>query len=127
SSGTTALHLGLKAAGIGPGDEVIVPDLTFVATASMVAACGATPVFADISAQDWNLTPESVHRCVSPRTRAVVAVHLYGNPADCDGLAKAAPGALIVEDAAQSCGASRNNVKTGAFGAFGCFSFFGNK
>ncbi len=127
SSGTTALHLGLKAAGIGPGDEVIVPDLTFVATASMVVACGATPVFADVSAEDWNLSPESVRRCVSPRTRAVVAVHLYGNPADCDGVAKAAPGALIVEDVAQSCGASRDNVKAGAFGAFGCFSFFGNK
>ena len=127
SSGTTALHLGFRAAGIGPGDEVIVPDLTFVATASMVVACGATPVFADVSAQDWNLTPESVRRCVSPRTRAVVVVHLYGNPADCQGLAEAASGALIVEDAAQAFGAERNHVKTGAFGTFGCFSFFGNK
>lgn len=127
SSGTTALHLSMRAAGIGPGDEVIVPDLTFVATASMVAACGATPVFADVSHQDWNLSPESVHRCVSPRTRAVVVVHLYGNPANCNEIADAAPGALIVEDVAQSCGASRNDIKAGAFGAFGCFSFFGNK
>jgi perosamine synthetase len=127
SSGTTALHLSMHAAGIGPGDEVILPDLTFVATASMVAACGATPVFADVSAQDWNLSAESVRRCVTPRTRAVVVVHLYGNPADCDAIADAAPGALIVEDVAQSCGASRNGVKAGAFGAFGCFSFFGNK
>jgi perosamine synthetase len=89
SSGTGALHLGLHAAGIRPGDEVIVPDLTFIATASMVVACGAMPVFADVSEQDWNLTPESVSRCLSPRTRAVIAVHLYGNPADCEALAEA--------------------------------------
>jgi perosamine synthetase len=127
SSGTAALHLSLRAAGIGPGDEVIVPDLTFVATASMVVASGATPVFADVSPHDWNLAAESVARCVTPRTRAVMAVHLYGNPADCASLAKAAPKAMIIEDAAQSCGASRDNVKAGAFGRFGCFSFFGNK
>lgn len=127
SSGTASLHLALRAAGIGPGDEVILPDLTFIATASMVVACGATPVFADVSAQDWNLTAESVHRCLSPRTRAVIVVHLYGNPANCDAIAQAAPGTLLVEDVAQSCGASRNNVKAGAHGALGCFSFFGNK
>jgi perosamine synthetase len=127
SSGTAALHLSLRAAGVGPGDEVIVPDLTFIAPASMVSACGATPVFADVSAQDWNLTPESVSRRVSPRTRAVLAVHLYGNPADCESLADAAPGVMIIEDAAQSCGASRGNAKVGTFGTFGCFSFFGNK
>src|SRR6476619_7570131 len=73
SSGTAALHLSLRAAGIGPGDEVIVPDLTFIAPASMVVACGATPVFADVSAEDWNVTPESVSKCVTPRTRAVMA------------------------------------------------------
>jgi perosamine synthetase len=127
SSGTAALHLGLHAAGIRPGDEVIVPDLTFVATASMVVACGATPVFADVSEEDWNLTPESVSRCLTPRTRAIIAVHLYGNPADCDALAKAAPGVMIVEDAAQAHGASRAKRKVGTFGRFGCFSFFGNK
>jgi perosamine synthetase len=127
SSGTAALHLSLRAAGIGPGDEVIVPDLTFIAPASMVVACGATPVFADVSVEDWNLTPESVSQCVSPRTRAVIAVHLYGNPADCERLAEAAPGTMIIEDAAQSCGASRGNAKVGTFGTFGCFSFFGNK
>jgi perosamine synthetase len=127
SSGTAALHLSLRAAGIGPGDEVIVPDLTFIAPASMVVACGATPVFADVSAQDWNLTPESVSRCVSPRTCAVIVVHLYGNPAECESIAKAAPGAMIIEDVAQSCGASRDNIKVGTFGALGCFSFFGNK
>lgn len=127
SSGTTALHLAFRSAGIKPGDEVIIPDLTFVATASMVTACGATPVFADVSACDWNLTAESVQRCVTPRTRAVVVVHLYGNPADCEAVADAAPGALIVEDVAQSCGASRNGIRSGAFGTCGCFSFFGNK
>jgi perosamine synthetase len=127
SSGTAALHLGLHAAGIGPGDEVIVPDLTFVATASMVVACGATPVFADVSAKDWNLTPDSVSRCLTARTRAILAVHLYGNPADCEALAAVAPGVMVVEDVAQACGASRERRKTGTFGRFGCFSFFGNK
>jgi len=127
SSGTAALHLSLRAAGIGPGDEVIVPDLTFIAPASMIVACGATPVFADVSVEDWNLTPDSVSRCLTPRTRAVIAVHLYGNPADCESLAEAAPGVTIIEDAAQSCGASRGNTKAGAFGTLGCFSFFGNK
>jgi perosamine synthetase len=127
SSGTAALHLSLLAAGIGPGGEVIVPDLTFIAPASMVVACGATPVFADVSVEDWNVTPESVSKCVTPRTRAVIAVHLYGNPADCEGLAEAAPGAMIIEDVAQSCGATRDDVNAGTFGSLGCFSFFGNK
>jgi perosamine synthetase len=127
SSGTGALHLGLHAAGIRPGDEVIVPDLTFIATASMVVACGAMPVFADVSEEDWNLTPDSVSRCLSPRTRAIIAVHLYGNPADCEALAEAAAGVMIVEDTAQGCGAFRGNRKAGTFGRLGCFSFFGNK
>ena len=98
-----------------------------MAPASMVVACGATPVFADVSEQDWNLNPESVHRSMSPRTRAVIVIHLYGNVADCEAVAKAAPGAMILEDAAQACGASKGDVKVGTFGTLGCFSFFGNK
>jgi perosamine synthetase len=127
SSGTTALHLALKAGGIGAGDEVIVPDLTFIASASMIVACGATPVFADVSSSDWNLSAESVSRCLSPRTRAIMPVHLYGNSADCEAIAQAAPGTWIIEDAAEAFGASRYGRKVGTFGRVGCFSFYGNK
>ncbi|HEY6968026.1 MAG TPA: DegT/DnrJ/EryC1/StrS family aminotransferase [Candidatus Angelobacter sp.] len=127
SNGTTALHLALTGLGIGPGDEVIVPDLTFIASAATIAQTGATPVFADVSRADWNITVEEVLRKRTPRTRAVLPVHLYGNPADCEAIAEAVPDLLMIEDAAEACGASRNGRKTGTFGTAGAFSFYANK
>jgi len=127
SNGTTALHLMLTALGIGPGDEVIVPDLTFIASAAAVVQTGATPVFADVSPLDWNITVEEVLRRRTARTKAVMVVHLYGNPADCTAIAEAVPDLLLVEDAAEACGASRNGRKTGTFGMAGSFSFYANK
>ena len=127
SNGTTALHLAMTGLGIGPGDEVIVPDLTFIASAATVAQTGATPVFADVSPADWNITVEEVLRRRTARTRAILPVHLYGNPADCAAIAEAAPDLLMIEDAAEACGASRNGRKTGTFGIAGSFSFYANK
>jgi len=126
-NGTTALHLALTALGIGRGDEVIVPDLTFIASAAAVAATGATPVFADVSRSDWNITPQEVLRLKTRRTKAVLVVHLYGNPADCEAIAQAVPNLMLIEDAAEACGAGRNGRKTGSFGLAGAFSFYANK
>jgi len=126
-NGTTALHLALTALGIGKGDEVIVPDLTFIASAAAVAATGATPVFADVSRSDWNITPQEVLRLKTRRTKAVLVVHLYGNPADCEAISQAAPNLLLIEDAAEACGASQNGRKSGSFGIAGAFSFYANK
>ena len=127
SNGTTALHLAMTGLGIGPGDEVIVPDLTFIASAATVAETGATPVFADVSPIDWNITVEEILRRRTPRTKAVLAVHLYGNPADCAAIAEAAADLLLLEDAAEACGARRNGCKTGTTGIVGAFSFYANK
>jgi perosamine synthetase len=129
SSGTTALHLMLAALGIGPGDEVILPALTFVATANAVRYCGATPVLADIDPDTWCIDPEQVLQCSGPRTKAVLAVHLYGQPADmlqlqtlCD-----ATGWLLLEDAAEAPGARLAGQPVGGFGAAAAFSFYANK
>jgi perosamine synthetase len=127
SNGTTALHLALTGLGIGPGDEVIVPDLTFIASAATIAQTGATPIFADVSPVDWNITVEEVLRRRTKRTKAVMAVHLYGNPADCKAMAETVPDLLLIEDTAEACGASRNGRKTGTFGIAGSFSFYANK
>jgi perosamine synthetase len=126
-NGTAALHLGLAALGIGKGDEVIVPDLTFVASAAAVVATGATPVFADVSPADWNLTVHEVLRRRSAKTKAVLVVHLYGNPADCPAIAQAVPDLIMIEDAAEACGATHSGRKAGSFGIAGAFSFYGNK
>jgi len=129
SSGTTALHLALLACGIGPGDEVIVPTLSFIATANAVVYTGATPVFADSEPATWNIDPVSVEALVTPRTRAVIAVHLYGHPADMAGLQKIASchGIRLIEDAAEAHGALYRGRRVGAVGDLGVFSFFGNK
>lgn len=129
SNGTTALHLALVALGIGPGDEVIVPALTFVATANAVRYTGATPVFADADRATWNVDPRAVEACVTPRTRAIVAVHLYGQPADMAALRAVAhrAGAHLVEDAAEAHGARYHGRPVGALGDLACFSFYGNK
>jgi len=129
SNGTAALHVALVGLGIGPGDEVIVPALTFVATANAVAYTGATPVFADSEPATWNVDPEAVAAAVTPRTRAIVAVHLYGHPADMEALlAVANEHALpVVEDAAEAHGARYKGRPVGGLGAAGTFSFYGNK
>ncbi len=128
-NGTVALHLILAALGIGPGDEVIVPSLTFVATANAVTYCGASPVFADCEPDTWRLAPASVERLLTRRTKAIVPVHLYGHPCDMDALSQIARDRKLslVEDAAEALGAKYKGQPVGSFGRAGMFSFFGNK
>ncbi|MBI5816642.1 MAG: DegT/DnrJ/EryC1/StrS family aminotransferase [Nitrospinae bacterium] len=127
TSCTTALHLILKAAGIGPGDEVIVPSFTWVATANAVEYCGATPVFADIDPATFNIGHKSAGAKVASRTKAVIAVHLFGLCADMDLLAEAVKGAIIVEDAACAAGGSFKGQPAGSLGVAGAFSFHPRK
>jgi perosamine synthetase len=129
NSGTSGLHLGLLAAGIGPGDEVIVPSFTFAATANSVALTGATPVFADIEADSFCLAPAAVESAVTDRTKAIMPVHLYGHPADMTGLTAVAErhGLVLFEDAAQAHGAKFDGRPVGTFGAFGMFSLYPTK
>lgn len=129
NSGTSGLHLGLLAAGIGPGDEVIVPSFTFAATGNSVALAGATPVFADIDPDTFTLDPAAVEAAVTPRTRGIMPVHLYGHPArmpELAAIAKAHDLALF-EDAAQAHGASLDGQQVGTFGAFAMFSLYPTK
>ena len=129
SSCTGALHLALTALGIGKGDEVIVPELTWVATANAVLYTGATPIFADVEEDSWCLDANSVAEKITSRTRAVMPVHLYGQPARMDRimpLAKAHK-LFVVEDAAPAIGAECGGKRVGSFGHFGCFSFQGAK
>ncbi len=129
NSGTSALHLGLLAAGIGPGDEVIVPSFTFAATANSVAMTGATPVFADIEPVTFCLSAAAVEAAITPRTAAIMAVHLYGHPADMNALRVIAQthGLALFEDAAQAHGATWDGRHVGTFGAFGAFSLYPTK
>ncbi|HSW70213.1 MAG TPA: GNAT family N-acetyltransferase [Gammaproteobacteria bacterium] len=129
SSCTGALHIALAALGIGPGDEVIVPDITWVATANAVVYVGATPVFADVDRDSWCMDPASFKSLITPRTKAVIPVHLYGHPAPIDEIVKIARahGLYIIEDAAPSIGAEWKNQKVGTFGDFAAFSFQGAK
>lgn len=129
SNGTVTLHLILKAMGIGPGDEVIMPTLTYVATANAVAECGATPVFVDSDADTWNIDPEKVEDAITEKTKAIIPVHLYGLSCDMDALGNIAKkyDIAIVEDAAEAHGAEWNGKKVGSMGLAGSFSFFGNK
>ena len=124
ANGTDALVLALDALGVGPGDEIICPSFTFYATAEAVARRGATPVFADIDLQTLNLDPEDVAARTSPRTKAVLAVHLYGRPAEVDELSASAP---VVEDAAQAFGALCGAARAGSVGRAGTFSFYPTK
>jgi dTDP-4-amino-4,6-dideoxygalactose transaminase len=129
NSGTSALHLGMLAAGIGPGDEVIVPSFTFAATANSVALTGATPVFVDIDPVTFCIDPKAVEAAITPRSRAVVPVHLYGHPADMTTLMPIARehGLTIIEDAAQAHGAQWDGKAVGSFGTVGAFSFYPTK
>lgn len=129
NSGTSGLHLGLLAAGIGPGDEVVVPSFTFAATATAVALAGATPVFADIEPASFNLDAASVESVVGPRTAAIMPVHLYGHPADMAALTAVAErhGLALFEDAAQAHGATIDGRQVGTFGRFAMFSLYPTK
>jgi perosamine synthetase len=128
TSCTTALHLALIALGIGPGDEVIVPAFTWVATANVVVHCGATPVFVDILPHSYNLDPDAVAAALTPRTKAVIAVHLFGLTADMERLRAALPAHVaIVEDAACAAGADYRGKPAGSLGALGCFSLHPRK
>ncbi|MDU0344426.1 DegT/DnrJ/EryC1/StrS family aminotransferase [Microbacterium sp. KSW2-29] len=129
NSGTSGLHLGLLACGIGPGDEVIVPSFTFAATGNSVALTGATPVFADIDPVTFTLDVASVEAAITPRTRAIMPVHLYGHPADMVGLGELAErhGIALFEDAAQAHGAKIADRPVGTFGSFTMFSLYPTK
>lgn len=128
-SGTAAIHLALHELGIGAGDEVIVPALTFVATVNPVRYVGATPVFVDVDPETWTMDPVEVAKAVTIKTKAMIPVHLYGNPCDMNSLVNVARKHDIhmIEDAAESLGALYMGRHTGTFGEYGCFSFNGNK
>lgn len=129
SNGTVALHLALTALGIGPGDEVIVPALTFIATANVVRHCHAEPVFVDVCRSNWNIDPDLIEKAITPRTKAIIPVHLYGQPCDMDRIMAIAKRhrLWVVEDAAEAHGAEYQGRRVGAIGDMGCFSFYGNK
>jgi len=129
SNGTTALHTALLALGIGPGDEVIVPSFTFIATATAVSMCNAAPVIADIEADTYCIDPESVSEQITPQTKAVIGVHLFGHPCEIKSLQEITTdhGLFFIEDCAQSHGAEYHGKKTGSFGDAGCFSFYPTK
>ncbi len=129
SSGTTAIHTALIGLGVGPGDEVIVPAHTFIASATPVLHQGATPVFADVDERTFCIAPDSVRERLTNRTKAIIAVHLNGHPADLDALIEIARprGIAIIEDAAQAHGATYKGRKVGTIGEAGCFSFWEDK
>ncbi len=129
ASGTDALHLGLRALRVGPGDEVITPAFSFVASASAVLHAGARPVFVDVDLETFALDPAQVERALTPRTKAIIAVHLYGQPADMDPLVAIARrrGLALVEDAAQAIGATYAGRPVGSFGDLTCLSFYPTK
>lgn len=129
NSGTDALYLALRALDIGPGDEVITTPFTFVATTEAIGMVGATPVFADIDPATYNIDPQAITAAITPRTKAIIPVHLYGLPApmyEINAIARKHHLAVI-EDCAQSIGAAIGGVRTGAFGTIGAFSFFPSK
>ena len=128
-NGTVALHLALKSAGIGPGDEVIVPNFTMISTAFAVCYTGARPVFVDADPDTWNVDTRLVEDKITPRTKAIIAVHLYGLPCDMDALRRIAEphGVVLIEDAAEAHGASYKGRRAGALSSIAAFSFYANK
>ncbi len=129
SNGTVAIHLSLVGLRVGPGDEVIVPDFTFIATANAVMHAGATPVIVDVDRQTMCMDPDAFRHAVTPRTKAVIPVHLYGHPADMGRITEIAraKGVMVIEDAAEAHGAQIGGQRAGSFGHAAAFSFFGNK
>ncbi len=128
-SGTSALHTSLYELGIKKGDEVIVPALTFVGTVNPVVYVGAAPRFVDVDIRTWNISPKEIEKNINKKTRAIIPVHLYGNPCEMGAIMKIAKrhGLSVVEDATESLGATYKGRYTGTFGDMGCFSFNGNK
>ena len=128
-SGTSAIHIALYELGIGEGDEVIVPALTFIATVNPVTYLGANPVFVDVDIKTWNISPEEIRKKITKRTKAIIPVHFYGNPCNMDEIMKIARkyNIYVVEDATESLGARFKGIYAGTFGDLGCFSFNGNK
>ncbi|AEF17899.1 Glutamine--scyllo-inositol transaminase [Thermoanaerobacterium xylanolyticum LX-11] len=128
-SGTAALHMALYELGIKDGDEVIVPAITFVATVNPIVYCGATPVFVDVDKDTWNIDPREIEKAITPKTKAIIPVHLYGNPCDMDKIMEIAMknNIYVIEDATESLGALYKGKMTGTIGHIGCFSFNGNK
>lgn len=129
SSCTGAMHMGLAALGIGPGDEVILADTNWIATAAPIVHLGATPVFVDVLADTWCIDPDEVGRHITPRTKAIIATHLYGNLCDMDALLEIGrrAGVAVIEDAAEAIGSVWHGRRAGSMGAFGTFSFHGTK
>jgi dTDP-4-amino-4,6-dideoxygalactose transaminase len=129
NSGTSALHLAALALGVGPGDEVIVPAMTFVATAAAVEYCGARPVLVDVEPKGYGLDPARIAPAITARTKAIVPVHLYGRPAEMDAIMAIADkhGLPVIEDAAQAHGANYRGRMAGSIGRIGCFSFYPSK
>jgi dTDP-4-amino-4,6-dideoxygalactose transaminase len=129
NSGTSALHLSLLAAGVGPGDEVITVPFTFVATVAAIEYAGAKPVFVDVEPHYWTMDPKALDAALTPRTKAVVPVHLYGQPADMDPIVAFARrhGLVVIEDACQAHGAEYKGRRCGSIGDLGCFSFYPGK
>lgn len=129
SNGTCALHLALAALGIGPGDEVIVPDITFASTANAVLYTGARPVLVDIEKDSWCLDADEMQKAITPRTKAVIPVHIYGQPCCMDRILEIANKRhlFVVEDCAEAHGAKYSGKQVGSFGIINCFSFYGNK
>lgn len=129
NNGTVALHLALLALGIGKGDEVIVPALTYVASVNTIRYTGATPVFVDSLADTWQIDPDDVEKKITKNTRAIIPVHLYGYPCDMDRIMEIAKkyNLFVIEDCAEAIGSEYRGRKVGTFGDIACFSFFGNK
>ena len=129
NTGTSALHLALLAAGVGPGDEVITVPFTFVATVSAIDYTGATPVFIDIDPRRFTMDPHAIEAAITERTKAIIPVHLYGQPADMDPIMEVAKrhGLVVIEDACQAHGAEYKGRRAGSIGDLGCFSFYPGK
>lgn len=129
SNGTVALHLALLALGIGQGDEVIVPTFTYIASVNAIMYCGATPVFADSEQNYWQIDTTQIEKLISPRTKAIMPVHLYGHACDMEHICEIATkhGLFVIEDCAEAIGTTIGNKKVGSFGDIATFSFFGNK
>lgn len=129
SNGTAALHVAMQSCGIGPGDEVITTPMSFMATTSSILMCGATPVYVDIDPKTWNLDPAGIEKAITPKTKAILPVHLYGQMANMESICRIAQkhNLLVIEDAAQAHGATWKGRKAGSWGDMACFSFYPGK